>query len=60
MEVKDSIFEGLDWVVLGIYFAVLVGVAVWVALQKNKNTERLFFSWTKCWMVCHRCINFCV
>ena len=26
MEVKNSIFEGLDWVILGLYFAVLVGV----------------------------------
>ena len=35
MDVTKSIFEGLDWFVLGLYFAILVGVAVWVALQKN-------------------------
>ena len=42
MEVTSSIFEGLDWVILGLYFAILIGVAVWVALQKNKNTEDYF------------------
>ena len=39
-----SIFEGLDWFVLGLYFAILVGVAVWVALQRNKNTEDYFLA----------------
>ena len=44
MEVSKSIFEGLDWLVLGLYFAILVGVAVWVALQRNKNTEDYFLA----------------
>ena len=44
MEATKSIFEGLDWVVLGIYFAILIGVAVWVALQRNKNTEDYFLA----------------
>ena len=44
MEVTKSIFEGLDWLVLGLYFAILVGVAVWVALQRNKNTEDYFLA----------------
>ena len=44
MEETKTIFESLDWVVLGIYFAILVGVAVWVALQKNKNTEDYFLA----------------
>ena len=34
-----TVLEGLDWVVLAIYFIALILVAVWVALQKNKNTE---------------------
>ncbi len=44
MEATKSIFEGLDWVVLGLYFAILIGVAVWVALQRNKNTEDYFLA----------------
>ena len=44
MDVTKSIFEGLDWLVLGLYFAILVGVAVWVALQRNKNTEDYFLA----------------
>ena len=44
MDVTKSIFEGLDWFVLGLYFAILIGVAVWVALQRNKNTEDYFLA----------------
>ncbi|TXE12819.1 sodium/solute symporter [Seonamhaeicola algicola] len=40
----SSVLEGLDWVVLGIYFLALVAVAVWVVLQKNKNTEDYFLA----------------
>ena len=40
----ESVLEGLDWVVLGIYFALLMGVAIWVVLQKNKNTEDYFLA----------------
>lgn len=36
--------EGLDWVVLGVYFLALIGVAVWVIRQKNKNTEDYFLA----------------
>ena len=41
---SSSIFQTLDWVVLGIYFLVLIVVAVWVALQRNKNTEDYFLA----------------
>ncbi|MDA9773682.1 sodium:solute symporter [Saprospiraceae bacterium] len=37
-------FETLDWVVLAIYFAILLGVAFWVMLQKNKTTEDYFLA----------------
>lgn len=40
----ESVLEGLDWVVLGIYFLALIAVAVWVVLQKNKNTEDYFLA----------------
>mgnify|MGYP001043592684 FL=1 len=40
----NSVLERLDWVVLGIYFLALVAVAVWVVLQKNKNTEDYFLA----------------
>ena len=39
-----SVLETLDWIVLGIYFLALIGVAVWVVLQKNKNTEDYFLA----------------
>ena len=40
----ETVFETLDWVVLGIYFFLLIGVAVWVVVQKNKNTEDYFLA----------------
>lgn len=40
----ESILESLDWWVLGAYLAALIGVAVWVVLQKNKNTEDYFLA----------------
>ena len=39
-----SVLQQLDWVVLGIYFLALVGVAVWVFIQKNNNTEDYFLA----------------
>lgn len=39
-----SVLESADWIVLGIYFLALIGVAVWVVLQKNKNTEDYFLA----------------
>lgn len=41
---SSSIFQTLDWVVLGIYFLILIVVAVWVAIQRNKNTEDYFLA----------------
>lgn len=37
-------FAGLDWAVVGVYFLVLFGVALWVILQKNKDTEDYFLA----------------
>ena len=39
-----SVLESFDWVVLGINFLALIAVAVWVFLQKNKNTEDYFLA----------------
>ncbi|MFS4467191.1 sodium:solute symporter [Maribacter sp. 2210JD10-5] len=39
-----SILETADWWVLGAYLAALIGVAIWVVLQKNKNTEDYFLA----------------
>ncbi len=39
-----TVLEGLDWIVLGIYFLALILVAVWVVSQKNKNTEDYFLA----------------
>lgn len=41
---SSSIFQTLDWIVLGIYFLILIVVAVWIALQRNKNTEDYFLA----------------
>ena len=40
----ETVFETLDWFVLSIYFLLLIGVAVWVVIQKNKNTEDYFLA----------------
>jgi len=40
----NSSLVTLDWVVIGAYFLVLLGVAVWVILQKNKDTEDYFLA----------------
>ncbi|AZQ59365.1 Na+/glucose cotransporter [Maribacter sp. MJ134] len=40
----ESVMEFGDWIVLGMYFLVLIGVAVWVVLQKNKDTEDYFLA----------------
>ena len=36
--------ETIDWVVVGLYFAVLFGIAIWVILQRQKNTEDYFLA----------------
>ncbi len=40
----ESVLEPLDWAVLGLYFLVIIGIAAWVVLQKNKNTEDYFLA----------------
>jgi len=39
-----TVLETLDWFVLGGYFFTLILVAIWVAVQKNKNTEDYFLA----------------
>ena len=39
-----SVLQQLDWIVLAIYFLALIGVAIWVLIQKNKNTEDYFLA----------------
>ena len=39
-----SVLESFDWIVLGVYFLALIGVAVWVVLQKNNTTEDYFLA----------------
>ena len=34
----------LDWIVIGAYFLVLLGVAAWVIMQRQKNTEDYFLA----------------
>lgn len=36
--------ETLDWIVIGLYFLVLLGIAWWVMLQKNDDTEDYFLA----------------
>ncbi len=40
----NSSLNTLDWYVLGGYFAILIGIAWWVILQKNKTTEDYFLA----------------
>ncbi len=37
-------FELVDWVVIGIYFAILASVAVWVITRKQQNTADYFLA----------------
>jgi SSS family solute:Na+ symporter len=34
----------LDWIVIGLYFLILLGIAAWVILQKQQNTEDYFLA----------------
>lgn len=34
----------LDWIVIAIYFLILFGIAVWVILQKQENSEDYFLA----------------
>ncbi len=36
--------DTMDWVVLSLYFVVLLGIAWWVIMQKNNNTEDYFLA----------------
>ena len=40
----NATLETLDWIVLGGYFAILLGIAWWVILQKNKTSEDYFLA----------------
>jgi solute:Na+ symporter, SSS family len=37
-------FGALDWAVIGIYFAILAAVAIWVMTRKQKNTADYFLA----------------
>lgn len=39
-----QLLDTLDWITISIYFAVLVGIAVWVIRKKNTNTEDYFLA----------------
>jgi len=36
--------DTLDWIVIALYFAALIGIAVWVIRQKQRNTEDYFLA----------------
>lgn len=36
--------DTLDWVCIGIYFLILIGIAVWVIRKKQNNTEDYFLA----------------
>jgi SSS family solute:Na+ symporter len=36
--------DSLDWIIIVIYFMTLFGVAIWVILKKNENTEDYFLA----------------
>jgi SSS family solute:Na+ symporter len=37
-------FETLDWIVIGIYFALIAGLAAWVMKRKQQTTEDYFLA----------------
>ena len=37
-------FAALDWIVIGIYFAILASVAIWVITRKQNNTADYFLA----------------
>ncbi|HPG12995.1 MAG TPA: Na+/glucose cotransporter, partial [Chitinophagaceae bacterium] len=37
-------FATLDWTVIALYFAILIGVAVWVITRRQKNTADYFLA----------------
>jgi SSS family solute:Na+ symporter len=37
-------FSTLDWIVVGLYFLLIAGIATWVALQKEKDTSDYFLA----------------
>lgn len=37
-------FETLDWIVIGIYFALIAALAIWTMTRKQKNTEDYFLA----------------
>lgn len=39
-----SVLQSADWVVLGLYFLALIGVALWVLRQKQKDTSDYFLA----------------
>ncbi|MDC6355683.1 MULTISPECIES: sodium:solute symporter [Robiginitalea] len=39
-----QMLDSLDWVTISIYFAILLGIAVWVILKKKDNTEDYFLA----------------
>ncbi|MEO2129426.1 MAG: sodium:solute symporter [Christiangramia sp.] len=36
--------DTFDWITISIYFAILVGIAIWVIKKKNTNTEDYFLA----------------
>jgi SSS family solute:Na+ symporter len=37
-------FSSLDWAVVGLYFLVIAGIAVWVAMKREKDTTDYFLA----------------
>jgi SSS family solute:Na+ symporter len=40
----NTSFDTLDWLVLGLYFALLLGVAIWVIRQRQRDTTDYFLA----------------
>jgi len=39
-----QLLDTFDWIVIGLYFTILFGLAVWVIRQKTENTEEYFLA----------------
>ncbi len=40
----NNLLSTLDWIVIGLYFILLFGIAIWVILQKQNNSEDYFLA----------------